>query len=385
MKYYLKYYAYKYLNNQHSRFERAFFNLSAKILLVLLFAPRSVFAVVAKEVSDDDLKLVVRRLIWLLRYSSLRISLIKDRYFDMSIGLTTDASLDLYNRMSDYNHWESDFEKHICLAQFASAVMESQVCPGDAFLVADLSYSEFDNKFISHISRARTMVAKAEHVDGRETPARSRVPVGRDLKVNLMQRYALDVFRDMLELSKDLDVELFAIGGTLLGLIRDKNFIAHDYDIDLGISYDQLNDEFITRLSKLEGYKPLKSDFPCYRDESKDGVTYIRDEKPSLLKLFHRSGTQVDIFVHFEDEKSCWHGSSLHRWENTKFDLVNKDFLGMQVLTPENFDLYLTEHYGDWRTPVREFNCSTGTPNVVISNSCKTKCFFLKKAYYDYG
>ena len=27
-------------------------------------------------------------------------------------------------------------------------------------------------------------------------------------------------------------------------------------------------------------------------------------------------------------------------------------------------DRYLTENYGDWRTPVTEFDCATGTPNI---------------------
>lgn len=382
MNYYFKYYVYKYLNNRHSWFERVVFKLLAKLLLVLLFAPRSVFAVVDKEISDDDLKLVVRRLIWLLKYSYLKISLIKDRYFDMSIGLSTNASLDLYKKMSDYQGWESDFEKHISLAQFASAVMESQTLPGDSLSLSELSYSEFDEKFVEHISKANNIIDSHAPIAEDITSTESEASIGRDLKVNLMQKYALDVFKELLELSEALEVEVFAIGGTLLGLIRDKNFIAHDYDIDLGISYEQLSDEYIERLDALQGYKPLKTDFPCYRYESDGAVSYVRDKKPSLLKLFHKSGAQVDIFVHFEDENSCWHGSSLHRWSNAKFDLVHRDFLGMKVLTPKDFDLYLTEHYGDWRTPVRDFNCSTGTPNVVISNSCKTQCFFLKRTYY---
>lgn len=104
-----------------------------------------------------------------------------------------------------------------------------------------------------------------------------------------------------------------------------------------------------------------------------------------MIKLHHNSGVQVDIFIHFEEGPVYWHGSSLHRWDNLKFDLVEREFLGLNVLAPREADRYLTENYGDWRTPVKQFNCSTGTPNVAISDSCKTRCYFLKREYFSHS
>jgi len=38
----------------------------------------------------------------------------------------------------------------------------------------------------------------------------------------------------------------------------------------------------------------------------------------------------IDLFIHYHDTSTTpamdWHGSSLHRWENTAFDLVTYPF-----------------------------------------------------------
>jgi hypothetical protein len=46
----------------------------------------------------------------------------------------------------------------------------------------------------------------------------------------------------------------------------------------------------------------------------------------------------------------------------------------------------LTENYGDWRTPVTEFNCTTGTPNLVISRTFRSVALFLTRlAHFAHG
>ena len=56
------------------------------------------------------------------------------------------------------------------------------------------------------------------------------------------------------------------------------------------------------------------------------------------------------------------------------------------VLGPADADRYLTENYGDWRTPVTEFNCTTGTPNLVISRTFRSVALFLTRlAHFAHG
>ena len=56
------------------------------------------------------------------------------------------------------------------------------------------------------------------------------------------------------------------------------------------------------------------------------------------------------------------------------------------MLGPADADRYLTENYGDWRTPVTEFNCTTGTPNLVISRTFRSVALFLTRlAHFAHG
>ena len=44
------------------------------------------------------------------------------------------------------------------------------------------------------------------------------------------------------------------------------------------------------------------------------------------------------------------------------------------------------DNYGDWRTPVTEFNCTTGTPNLVISRTFRSVALFLTRlAHFAHG
>ena len=68
------------------------------------------------------------------------------------------------------------------------------------------------------------------------------------------------------------------------------------------------------------------------------------------------------------------------------FDLADYTLAGVPVLGPADADRYLTENYGDWRTPVTEFNCTTGTPNLVISRTFRSVALFLTRlAHFAHG
>lgn len=106
----------------------------------------------------------------------------------------------------------------------------------------------------------------------------------------------------------------------------------------------------------------------------------------ALVKLIHENGINVDVFVHHREGDVLWHGSSIHRWENSVFELAEHELAGVRVLGPADSDRYLTENYGDWRTPVTEFNCTTGTPNLVITRSFRSVALFLTRlAHFAHG
>ena len=181
----------------------------------------------------------------------------------------------------------------------------------------------------------------------------------------------------------------YVISGTFLGIVREGGFLAHDYDIDVGVTFDPAHPEVLDRLvealERSPRYVVKKLDDAQTVVETEPG-RYAVERDPALVKLIHENGINVDVFVHHREGDRLWHGSSIHRWENSVFDLADYTLAGVPVLGPADADRYLTENYGDWRTPVTEFNCTTGTPNLVISRTFRSVALFLTRlARFSHG
>ena len=174
----------------------------------------------------------------------------------------------------------------------------------------------------------------------------------------------------------------FVMSGTFLGLHREGGFLAHDYDIDLGIKAEQIDiDQLLAYLQSQSLFVVKTIDSHVSVDRDAQGRRYL-NSRISLVKLCHVNGLQIDLFVHHTDGDTCWHGSLIHRWENSPFDLVCREMEGIAVNAPADADRYLTENYGDWRTPVTDFDCTTGTPNLSISRNFISVALFIKRLDY---
>ena len=178
----------------------------------------------------------------------------------------------------------------------------------------------------------------------------------------------------------------FVISGTFLGLVREGDFLAHDYDIDVGLMAADLElDSLLDKLWARRDFAVLKVDIqPAFLGSETD------QPRPALITIIHKTGIQIDIFIHHpglarDGSPVLWHGSSLHRWENTPFALGNYQMHGLDLLGPVDADDYLTECYGDWRTPVTAFNCSTDTSNLVLVPHPSTVAFFLRQVVTQYS
>lgn len=140
----------------------------------------------------------------------------------------------------------------------------------------------------------------------------------------------------------EIGVKPFLMSGTLLGVIRDGDFMAHDYDIDLGlmpgVELDSIPD-FVS------------------------GAGFTTSVEGDRIVAIHQSGARTDLFPHTERNGKFWHGSLVHEWWNTPFELVSFEMKGHQLWTPDDPKLYLDENYGDWRRPVAFYDISFDTPN----------------------
>ena len=381
---------YRYIESKHGFLQKKALYVLCYVLFRLLSVPKSVINDISAEINDDDFKLVFRRALWLLNGSVWGRRFTDDRYFDFSLGLSHEASLDMYSYVNT-NLSCSLFDSEIYAAQFASAALESKVSIGEVLNIDTLPTKELDELFLYHLATATCYIKIGSDFVKQETEVeldleRLVTPASLSNKgqSSKFRKDALEAYFELLDLFDELNISIFAISGTMLGMVREGDFLEHDNDIDLGVIDEGLGfSKVIKAINQSDSFFIKKIDYPCYRGKGKDGPNYTRLASPSLLKIGHRTGVHTDLFVHIKIGDKYWHGSSLHGWLNSRFDLEKINFKGRVVFIPKTYDLYLTENYGDWKTPVSKFRCSTDTPNIDITNSCKTLCYFVKMAY-DY-
>jgi len=137
-------------------------------------------------------------------------------------------------------------------------------------------------------------------------------------------------------------IPFYIIYGTLLGAVREKNFIAYDNDTDTAILNGEINNLNILLKSK----KFTNSGFEVCRTFS-DLVTITRD------------GEVIDIYVfrNKNEKYYCQKGASNSDPLNFFDNPSTISFLGKNFQTVQNPEKYFLLHYGkDWKTPKRGWN-----------------------------
>ena len=148
------------------------------------------------------------------------------------------------------------------------------------------------------------------------------------------------------------DTGLFLISGTLLGLVREGAIIGWDKDIDVGVFTEELPDDIEKQIDAHPAFRIGKVDLTSDR-----------------LRLVHTNGVWIDVFPHYlGDDGLRWHNGTVTRWWNTDFGLAETTFVGVDVMIPDNPELYLDENYGDWRTPNSNFDARIDAPNAEVTD-----------------
>jgi len=149
-----------------------------------------------------------------------------------------------------------------------------------------------------------------------------------------------DAARESLLLLKEVmdrrGIKFWLIYGTLLGAVRDKNFIAGDNDIDLGFYFDDV-EEIYKALLELQTL-----DFDIFRVTADSTYVQVR-----------RNGVYIDMALWSQQHETMWRCGEYYEPNNFFSDLVDWPFLDTTFLVPREYEEYLRVHYyGDkWKTP----------------------------------
>jgi phosphorylcholine metabolism protein LicD len=140
-------------------------------------------------------------------------------------------------------------------------------------------------------------------------------------------------------------IPFFLIFGTLLGAYRDKDFIKHDSDIDIGL-LEQYNEKIVELIN--DGY------FAIY------GLKYIREwhEKKHIRALQYKSD-YIDLWFFDKRGKQYYSGAHYNIYASQIDCGFSKImFYGQKYNAPNDIEAYLSRHYykSDWKIPVEDYH-----------------------------
>lgn len=156
-------------------------------------------------------------------------------------------------------------------------------------------------------------------------------------------------------------VDYILDGGTLLGVVREKRLLPWDTDIDLSVRGDQA-ELLIKHRWKLwlMGYRTRVRRF-------KKDVGPFKKGQPRIIKIqTHILGRKrhdvIDIFVKRKIDNEYLNLINGEQLIVRNFppefleQLTTVEFQDRAYKVPKDFDGYLTRIYGDWRTPVKDWD-----------------------------
>lgn len=167
-----------------------------------------------------------------------------------------------------------------------------------------------------------------------------------------------NALQEIITILRNNKVDYFLMSGTLLGLIRNNKPLKND-DIDIGLYASKT--EFNSVVSLLTEHQLQVEDM----------------QSPYLIKLLIHD-VSIDLFFHFEESESLWHGSLYHRWYNKNIEHDTITYQGKNYTIPKDYDVYLTENYGDWKNPVSNFSIYLDCPNYAPQINNDALVFLFK-------
>ncbi|WP_110641190.1 LicD family protein [Salinicola sp. CPA57] len=195
------------------------------------------------------------------------------------------------------------------------------------------------------------------HTSRRPTPSRTNTTVANAFRTG----GAAVALKDINRVLRANGMKPFLVSGTLLGCVREGKLLAHDNDIDIGLMSDT-DEQIVSKVLAASGYFHL-----------------LPRRAGDCLRVKHLNGIAIDVFLHYSENDAVWHGGTKARWYNSPFRLTETLFLGERFWIPEAPERYLEENYGDWRTPIVNFDSTLDTPNAEIRSQDELVIHAYKK------
>lgn len=184
------------------------------------------------------------------------------------------------------------------------------------------------------------------------------------------RKVAFQNLKELVPILEQSGIHFGPIFGTLLGMIRENDFIAWDEDIDMYILQEE-EDAFKDTLW------PMKE----------AGFELVRYDKRGLYSVM-RNNEYIDFYVLRKVSQELRHtGGADFLFDRYLQDTIPIYFKGITLQIPRDYEEYLTFSYGDWRTPRQEadyhqskFRVFLGRVHWELKNLIPKSCyrFFIR-------
>lgn len=171
------------------------------------------------------------------------------------------------------------------------------------------------------------------------------------------------MLKEVASILNDCNITYWLEGGTLLGIRRENRLLPWDNDIDISMMIDQSDKlpKFYNALKKAN-YRVRNRFFESSSEPFKKGT--LRMIKIRERKFFGllKGNVCLDIFIKYPvSESAFWQIDGKTKSVPKKFyeDFKTISFKEHDYSIPKLTDEYLTYRYGDWQTPVKDWNTST--------------------------
>lgn len=162
---------------------------------------------------------------------------------------------------------------------------------------------------------------------------------------------------DISEILKKHNTSFWLQDGTLLGLYRDKNFISHDTDTDMGIMFRTFNPKCIDDFEK-RGFSIFHT------------FGYVEN---SFEIAIRRNHIKTDLFFHYEEVNFQYHCAfTRNRRIDYRYDFFKTkevEFLNHKFPVPEDELKFIKTKYGEnWEIPTKNWDWKYSPKNHVKTN-----------------
>lgn len=152
-------------------------------------------------------------------------------------------------------------------------------------------------------------------------------------------------------------------GGTLLGIRRENRLLPWDNDLDISLHASETPKlALLLKELKRRGFRIRHRHFETTSDFFQKGdLRMIKIRSRKFFGLL-KGNVCLDVFVKYtKAEKTYWEIDKKTKYVPAKFyaSFKNIRFKNKDYPIPEETDDYLTYRYGDWQTPVKDWNTST--------------------------